>query len=51
MLKAVSGYCRSRQRRVMANPQFDQLSSDLWWKLVPWLILVRRGSDVGRRDH
>jgi len=24
---------------VMPNPQLDQFTSALWWKLVPWLIL------------
>jgi hypothetical protein len=23
----------------MANPQLDQFTSDLWWKIMPWLIL------------
>lgn len=23
----------------MSNPQLDQFSSALWWKIVPWLIL------------
>src|SRR2546423_14773757 len=62
--RKVCGYCRARQRRLMPNPQLDQFTSALWWKLVPWLILgggggmlaalflkwlERRAAEIGRK--
>ena len=36
-----------RRVNAMSNPQLDQFTSALWWKVLPWMILAGAAGLLG----